>query len=175
MSRFDSPDWSYRRHGPAVTSAGDGMVGVYSAILHTAPSGGSCKVLIPAFSLAHYRTANCPAIFSGAVGDSVLVAFDDDKEPWVVVPSAFTLPTLAQLGIARGGGTSAVFSAATEVDITVAHGLSGTPTSVVVTGNSPDVQVSSASKTTSHFTIRFQSRSGGALSATYTADWIAVL
>lgn len=76
-----------RRHGPAAMAAGDGLEGSHSATLHTVPSGGLVKVIIPAFSLTDYKTAICSSTFTGSIGDRVLVTFDLDKQPWVVATS----------------------------------------------------------------------------------------
>lgn len=77
----------HRTAGPAVASAGDGQEGIYSAVLHTAPSGGTCKVIIPALHLTNYKTANVSNAFTGLPGDMVLVAFDEEKQPWVISPT----------------------------------------------------------------------------------------
>lgn len=85
MTRFDSPDFTYRRHGPAATAAGDGLEGSYKATVHEAPSDGQCKVIITDLDRIRYRTAFCSASLSASPGDLVLVTFDHDKDPWIVV------------------------------------------------------------------------------------------
>lgn len=84
MSRFPVRDVTSRTPGPSVHGAGDGLEGAYSAILHAAPSGGTCKVIIPALDRIRWRTAKCPSTFTGTVGESILVLFDENKQPWVV-------------------------------------------------------------------------------------------
>lgn len=78
-------DVNSRTRGPAVTAAGDGLEGAYSAYVHVVPSGGLCKVIIPALDRTHYKTARCSASLSASIGDVVLVLFDEQKQPWIVV------------------------------------------------------------------------------------------
>lgn len=85
MSRFPVRDVTFRTPGPSVHAAGDGREGAYSATLHTTPSGGTCKVVIPELSRTSYETAVCSPSLTGSPGDRVLVVFDADKQPWVVV------------------------------------------------------------------------------------------
>lgn len=87
MSRYPVRDVTSRTSGPSVHAAGDGLQGNYSAILHAAPSGGTCKVVVPDLNLTTYYTALCSTAFTGAPGDRVLVAFDENKQPWVLSPS----------------------------------------------------------------------------------------
>lgn len=85
-SRFPQRDVSWRTGGPSVHASGDGREGAYTATLFAAPSGGTCKVVIPAVS-PNWETAFCSGAFTGSPGDSVLVMFDENKTPWVVSPS----------------------------------------------------------------------------------------
>lgn len=85
MNRYmDGREVFDRRHGPSTTAAGDGQEGLYSGVLHTAPTDGSCKVILPAFGLTSYRTANVAPYVAGTAGDTCLVAFDEGKIPWVI-------------------------------------------------------------------------------------------
>lgn len=89
MSRFPSRDTTSRTPGPSVLAPGDGLEGAYSAVVHNAPSGGTCKVVIKALNPSQPFTATCSSSFTAAVGDKVLVVFDlDEKQPWVVATSA---------------------------------------------------------------------------------------
>jgi hypothetical protein len=77
-----------RTHGPAVGASGDGLEGAYSAILNSAPSAGTVKVIVPnLWGLTTVRTAVCSAAFAGSPGDRVLVMFDEEKQPWVISPT----------------------------------------------------------------------------------------
>jgi hypothetical protein len=77
-----------RTHGPAVGASGDGLEGAYSAILNSAPSGGTVRVIVPnLWGLTTARTAVCSLAFAGSPGDRVLLVFDEEKQPWVVSPS----------------------------------------------------------------------------------------
>jgi hypothetical protein len=87
MSRFIDRDVTSRGPGRSVLAAADGLSGVYSGVLHTVPSGGTCAVIVPALSLTSYYTAICAPIFTGSVGDAVLVGFDEEKQPWVISAS----------------------------------------------------------------------------------------
>lgn len=98
-----------RGHRPAVQAAGDGLEGAYSAILNTAPSGGTVKVIVPnLWGLTTVRTAVCSLAFTGTPGDRVLVVFDEEKQPWVVQdlsgPPAltWTAPTLINSWVLDG-------------------------------------------------------------------------
>ena len=82
-SAYPQRDLTSRTHGPSVMAAGDGLEGSYSAIIHTAPSSGTCKVVIPSLSLTHYYTAKCPSALTGIEGDAVLITFDEQKQPWI--------------------------------------------------------------------------------------------
>jgi hypothetical protein len=108
---YPQRDVNSRTRGPAITAAGDGLSGVYSAVLHTVPSGGLCKVLVPTLSLTHYYTAECPSYAGGSVGDAVLVAFDQNKQPWLIPQalaplkgSAWIAPTLINSWVNLGSG-----------------------------------------------------------------------
>ncbi|MGZ4530800.1 MAG: hypothetical protein ACXVXP_00440 [Mycobacteriaceae bacterium] len=107
MTRFPTRTSDFRTPGAAITAAGDGLLGAYSAVLHTAPSGGTCQVIVPALSLTTYRTALCSAAFTGSVGDRVLVMFDEEKQPWVLSPSGVVASGSTPGGAAGGdlGGT----------------------------------------------------------------------
>jgi hypothetical protein len=73
-----------RTHGPAVGASGDGLEGAYSAILNSAPSAGTVKVIVPnLWGLTTARVAVCPPTLTGHPGDRVLVVFDEEKQPWV--------------------------------------------------------------------------------------------
>jgi len=85
MSRFPGGIIEGLQHGPAVGAAGDGLDGLYKALLHTAPSGGSCTVVIEGLDPAHAVLCYCPSSTTGTVGNLVLVAFDDEKSCWLVV------------------------------------------------------------------------------------------
>jgi hypothetical protein len=68
-----------------VGASGDGLEGAYSAILNSAPSGGTVKVIVPnLWGLTTARVAVCSLAFTGSPGDRVLVVFDEEKQPWVV-------------------------------------------------------------------------------------------
>lgn len=90
MSRFPVRDVTSRTPGPSVHASGDGLEGSYSAVVHAAPSGGTCKVVIPALGLLNYYTAHCSSTFTASAGNAVLVTFDENKDPWVVTPTAIT-------------------------------------------------------------------------------------
>jgi hypothetical protein len=93
-----------RTHGPAVGASGDGLEGAYSAILHSAPSAGTVQVIVPnLWGLTTARSANCSLAFAGSPGDRVLLVFDEEKVPWVVSPTALTLPTSLPPSGAAGG------------------------------------------------------------------------
>jgi hypothetical protein len=80
-----------RTHGPAVGASGDGLEGAYSAILNSAPSGGTVRVIVPnLWGLTTARAANCSLAFAGSPGDRVLLVFDEEKVPWVVSPTGVT-------------------------------------------------------------------------------------
>jgi hypothetical protein len=86
-----NPEFSVfdRGHRPAPQAAGDGLEGSYSAILDTAPSGGTVKVIVPnLWGLSTARTAVCSSTFTGSPGDRVLVTFDEQKQPWIVATLA---------------------------------------------------------------------------------------
>lgn len=112
--------------------------------------------------------------------------FDANGNQLVAVPSPGTAGQILKIdpatgapqwvpwGIARGT-IGAVFAGSTEVDATVTHGLGGTPASAIATGSSPDIMISTTSKTGTTFIVRFFSRTGSPLTATYAADWVAVL
>lgn len=93
-SRFPQRDVTWRGQGPSVHAPGDGLEGMYSATLHTVPSGGTCQVVIPALGLTTHFPAHCSQAFTGSVGDMVLVAFDENKEAWVLSPSGVVEPTV---------------------------------------------------------------------------------
>jgi hypothetical protein len=103
-----------RRNGPATTAAGDGLEGVYSAVLRTAPDDGECQVIIPALGLGRYRTVKCSPSYGGVVGDQVAVAFDEQKQGWLISPSLVSggggSPDL------DGGTASTVFTAGQTLD-----------------------------------------------------------
>jgi hypothetical protein len=135
MSRFPVRDVTFRTPGPSVNAPGDGLEGAYSAVVHEAPSGGTCKVTIPALSLMQYYTAVCSPAFTVNVGDIVLVIFDQDKQPWLVsptstidatlnVPSVF--PAVPASGLKFASGT---FETTGDVPLTPAAG-GGSPVSV---------------------------------------------
>jgi hypothetical protein len=78
-----------RTHGPAVGASGDGLEGAYSAILNSAPSAGTVKVIVPnLWGLTTSRTAVCSSTFTGSKGDRILVMFDEEKQPWVIATLA---------------------------------------------------------------------------------------
>lgn len=83
--RIPRRDVISRTPGPAITTAGDGLEGSYTATIHAAPSDGACRVVIPELDMLRYRTAICSPSFTGDIGDSVLVTFDENKDPWIVV------------------------------------------------------------------------------------------
>lgn len=89
MSRFFAPGVESLTPG-AVGAPGDGLEGHYKAFLNSVPSGGSCVVIVPALDPLNHMEANCPANATGAVGDQVLVGFDDEKSLWVVTPKTHT-------------------------------------------------------------------------------------
>lgn len=93
MPRFPVADVTFRTPGPSVQAAGDGLEGAYSAVVHDAPSGGTCKVIIPAISLTQWYTAVCSEAFNASPGDRVLVMFDETKQPWVLSPSGIASPS----------------------------------------------------------------------------------
>jgi hypothetical protein len=94
-----------RTHGPAVGASGDGLEGAYSAILNSAPSAGTVKVIVPnLWGLTTARSANCSPMFAGSPGDRVLLVFDEEKVPWVVSPSALARPTWTALPFASSWG-----------------------------------------------------------------------
>lgn len=107
-SRFPQRDLTHRTGGPAVNAPSDGLEGAYSATLHTAPSGGVCKVVIPALSLTDYRSAFCSQAFTGLQGDTVLVMFDENKEPWVISPTSIDPQRLWTTGDLKPTATSAI-------------------------------------------------------------------
>jgi microcystin-dependent protein len=95
-----------RTHGPAVGASGDGLEGAYSAILRSAPSGGTVQVIVPnLWGLTTARSANCSLAFAGSPGDRVLLVFDEEKQPWVVSPTAVDQPgdLIASVARARTG------------------------------------------------------------------------
>lgn len=78
-----------RRNGPAASAAGDGLEGLYTAVLQSSPSGSQVNVSVPnLWGLTAVRTAFCSSTFEGSVGDNVLVAFDEQKDPWVIATRA---------------------------------------------------------------------------------------
>lgn len=113
--RLDDRSVFDRRHGPAVVAAGDGQEGAYSAILNTAPSNGTVKVIVPnLWGLTTVRTAVCSLAFAGNPGDRVLVVFDEEKQPWVVDNLAnapwspvWVTPTLLNSWTRSAGGSGA--------------------------------------------------------------------
>jgi hypothetical protein len=101
-----------RTHGPAVGASGDGLEGAYSAILNSAPSAGTVKVIVPnLWGLTTARTAVCSLAFTGSPGDRVLVVFDEEKQPWVVQSLAAAPPVPIAEG--NGNGSGATFAQAT--------------------------------------------------------------
>jgi hypothetical protein len=94
-----------RTHGPAVGASGDGLEGAYSAILNSAPSAGTVKVIVPnLWGLTTARVAVCSLAFTGSPGDRVLVVFDEEKQPWVVENLAASPPVPIAEGNGNGSG-----------------------------------------------------------------------
>jgi hypothetical protein len=110
-----------RTHGPAVGASGDGLEGAYSAILNSAPSGGTVRVIVPnLWGLTTARTAVCSLAFTGSPGDRVLVVFDEEKQPWVVENLATAPPPAPIVTVARAyrnGALSIPISTATKVPL----------------------------------------------------------
>jgi hypothetical protein len=176
MNRYaDSRPHFDRRHGPATSAAGDGLEGNYSAVLRTAPSGGTVQVIVPALGLTSWRTAICSQAFTGSPGDRVLVAFDEQKQPWVLSPSGVVIPTLLEVGIARGTGSATFPTSQFSGLVTVTHGLAGTP----VSAGAWSTQGAGISYTTTNLTgTTFQVQGAyitTGLSGTFSFCWIASL
>jgi hypothetical protein len=85
VSQYPKQIIESRAHGPAVEAAGDGRTGSYIGTLNTVPSGGQCLVVIPGLDPLHHHEVICPTGATGAVGDLVLVTFDDQKLCWLTV------------------------------------------------------------------------------------------
>lgn len=128
MSLWRTPTIDDRRPGPSPFAAEDGLrsLGCYSGTLVSIPSAGTVKVLVPSLDLDHYYTASCSPAYAGAVGDPVLVIFDDVKHPWIVSPSALATITKAQV-IATGvmatdiGGVASTDSRLSDARTPTAH------------------------------------------------------
>lgn len=99
MSRFFAPGVESLTPG-AVGAPGDGLEGIYRAVLNSVPSGGSCLVVVPGLDPLHHMEAICSPNTTGAVGDVVLVNIDDAKQIWVVSPAT---PTSAPPSGSAGG------------------------------------------------------------------------
>lgn len=88
LNRYEAGRPHYdRRHGPAPDAAGDGLEGIYSAVLVSAPTDGSCTVFIPSLGLTVPRPVKCSPAYTGSIADSVLVAFDEQKQGWLLSPT----------------------------------------------------------------------------------------
>jgi hypothetical protein len=92
MSRFFAPGVESLTPG-AVGAPGDGLEGIYRAVLNSVPSNGSCLVVVPGLDPLHHLQAICPPNASGSVGDVVLVNVDDQKQVWLVTPKATAIGT----------------------------------------------------------------------------------
>jgi hypothetical protein len=89
MSRFFAPGVESLTPG-AVGAPGDGLEGIYRAVLNSVPSNGSCLVVVPGLDPLHHLQAICPPNASGSVGDVVLVNVDDSKQLWLVTGKTHT-------------------------------------------------------------------------------------
>lgn len=85
MSRFITPGIQDRTRGPAPGAAGDGLDGLYSGVLNSTPSGGTCLVVVPGLDPLHHIDVFCRADATGSVGDLVLVGFDENKLCFLVL------------------------------------------------------------------------------------------